>query len=155
MKTAIKLEDIAAAEQPLLALEATLETELKLLESRPRTPADYLRPAQLREALRQLREGASLGEGMDARLWAVLSTEQMRRFRFRAPGLAPLRRLRDRLLAEQQAAAEPQPVAPVLNFRYTGPPWKFKVAGARRNTGDVVQLSEEVAVHWADKLEPV
>ena len=107
-----------------------------------------------RDTLRQLRRGVPLGEGMDLRLYQLLSSEQLRRFRFHSPGLAPRLRLRDRLLAEQQAAAQPAEGPVLLNYRYTGPPW-FKVAGARRNTGDVIQLSEEAAAPWSDKLELV
>ncbi len=102
-----ELEAIVAAEKPLRELEAELEAELQELESRRRTAANYLLPSQLRETLRQVRSGVSLtNEGVDARLWAILNTEQMRRFQFRAPGLAPLARLRERLIAEQQAANE-------------------------------------------------
>lgn len=42
-----------------------------------------------------------------------------------------------------------------VKFRYIGAPWKFKVDGAYRNPGDVVELSETAASRWADKLEAV
>jgi len=151
----ITIADIDAATPPLRDLEATLEAELKAAESQKPTPTTRNLPFELRTTLRQLRDGLSFNEGTDPRVWAVLNSEQMQRFRFRAPGLAPLDRLRAKLLAEQQAAENPPVASPLLKFRYTEPPWKFKVAGGRWNTGDVLQLTADAARAYGDKLEPV
>lgn len=149
-----ELKAVAAAETPLRQLEAELEAELKeALAQRP-TPQNHNRPFDLRETLRQLRQGVPLGQGMAPRLYAVLKSEQMARFRFRTPGLGPLVRLRERLLQEQRALAAPAVVPVLFEYRYTGKPWG-KVAGQRRQTGDVLQLTEEQSALWASVLEPV
>jgi hypothetical protein len=151
----MNIQDIDRAEQPLRELEATLVAELKEAESQRPTPTTHLQPHRLRETLRQLRTGVHPNEGVDPRLWVVLNSPEMALFRFRAPGLAPLARLRAKLIAQQEAATNPPRKPPLLKFRYTGPAWKFKVAGARHNTGDVIQLTQEAAAQYADKLEPM
>ena len=128
---------------------------LRDAESRLPTAATYNDRYRVRESLRQLRQGVPLSEGMTPRLWELSSSPGMRRFHFAAPGLAPLLRLREQLVAEQRAATAPPPAgAELKSFRYTGPPWE-KVAGARRNTGDVIALSDEAARRWATVLELV
>lgn len=154
MKIQFELDDITRAEQPLRELEAVLEAELAAAESQRPTPTTHNRPHELRTTLRQLRQGMFANEGTDPRVWAALHSEEMQAFRFRSPGLAPLERLRAKLLAEQEAAANPPVPPPVFQFRYTGEPWK-KVAGARRQTGDLIQLTQEAASRWASVLEPV
>jgi hypothetical protein len=150
----ITIADIDAAEKPLLDLQATLEAELKQAESQRPTPTTHNRPFELRMTLRQLREGASFNDAMDQRLWDVLTSEPVKRLRLRAPGLASLTRLRAKL-AEQEAAKNPPAAEPVAKYRYTGPPWKFKIGGGRHNTGDIVQLTQEAATKHADQLEAV
>ena len=157
MKTAIsptaELDAIAAAEQPLRELAATLEAELKELESRRRTAFDFDHPGHIRQTLRQLEQGVSLGTGMDPRLYALLSAPGMARFRFRAPGLAPLARLRAKLLAAEQVPAEP---GPLLKFRYIGPKWKHSlVQGEWLQPGDVVELTAQSAAQSPHRFEPV
>jgi hypothetical protein len=154
MNITIELEAIAVAEKPLRDLETTLEAELREAESQRPTPTTHLRPHRTRETLRQLRVGVNPNEGIDARLWSVLNTPAMQRFRFRSPGLAPLARLKAKLLAEQEAANNPPPPVPLLKFRYTGAMWG-KVAGKRHATGDIIQLTQEAASPYADKLELV
>jgi hypothetical protein len=149
-----QLREIAAALEPLRALEATLEAELQKAKSQRPTPMTHNDAFRIGETLRQLRQGVPMGEGIDQRLYDVLNTKELRRFKFHTPGLASLLRLRDRLLAEQRATADPPPAPELLEWRYTGEPWG-KVAGARRQTGDVLRLSADVAARWADKLEPV
>jgi hypothetical protein len=150
--TDITIADIDAAEVPLRELETTLEKELALAESQRPTPTTHNRPFELRMALRQLREGASFNDGMDQRLWDVLTSEPVKRLRLRAPGLASLTRLRAKLAEQEAPKPEPEPLS---KYRYTGEPWKFKIGGGRWNTGDVLQLTAEVAARWPDKLELV
>ena len=90
---------------------------------------------------------------MDPRLWDLLNTPAIRRHRFYAPDIEPLVRKRDQLMALQAATANPAPAAPLLAYRYTGLPWG-KVAGQRRQAGDVIQLSEQEAARWAPVRNP-
>jgi hypothetical protein len=144
MNTTVNIAEQVKAIDTALALlrerEATLEARKKqALSQRPR-PTTYNDAFRAGESLRQLREGVPLGEGMDPEVYAVLSSSEIRRFHFHTPGIAPLVRLREKLLAEQQAIVNPTPAPPLLAYRYTGTPWQ-KVAGARRQTGDVIRLS--------------
>ena len=154
MRTEIDLDAIASAEKPLLELETTLKAELAVVERQRPTPTTHNRPFELRQAIRHLRDGAVAQEATDPRVWAVLHSEEMGAFHFRAPGLAPLARLRAKLLAEQDKASHPPEPPPVFTFRYTGEPWK-KVAGARRHAGELIQLTEEQASRWLTVLQNV
>ena len=149
-----ELDAITRAEQPLRELEATLEAELKDAEGQRPTPTTHNRPFELRQAIRHVREGVAANEATDPRVWAALHSEEMRAFHFRAPGLAPLARLRAKLEAEQHAASHPPSPEPVAQYRFTGKPWT-KVAGRRLAPGEVVQLSQQAAARWRDQLEPV
>jgi hypothetical protein len=157
MKTSYTLEDIEAALQPLHQLEATLEAELRDLESRRRTPYDFNHPADVRQSLRQLREGAALAvEGVETRVFEVLNTPEMRRFHLAAPGIAPLLRLRDRLIAQEQAEKEQADKAQRMGkYRYIGPPWKHAITSEPLKPGDVVALSELYAEQYPHRFEPV
>ena len=154
MNIQTELDAIARAEQPLLQLEATLEAELAEAERQRPTPTTHNRPFDLRKALWHLREGLSRNDGTDPRVWRVLTSEEIQAFRFRSPGLAALARLKAKLLAEQEKAIHPPEAPPVFTFRYTGEPWK-KVAGARRQAGELIQLTQEEAARWTGVLEPV
>jgi hypothetical protein len=145
---------IEADLKPLLEFRATLEAELKAAQAARPAPTTHNDAHRAKETLHQLTHGVRLGEGMDPRLWDLLNTPAIRRHRFYAPGIEPLERKRDQLLALQQAIANPPPAPPLLEFRYTGPPWG-KVGGARRQPGDVIHLSAAEATRWADKLEAV
>jgi hypothetical protein len=145
---------IKADLKPLLEFRATLEAELKAAQAARPTPTTHNDAHRAKETLHQLQHGTRLGEGMDPRLWDLLNTPAIRRHRFYAPGIEPLERKRDQFLALQVAMANPAPAAPLLAYRYTGPHWG-KVAGARRQTGDVIHLSAEEATQWTDKLEAV
>jgi hypothetical protein len=139
---------------PLHALEATLEAELHALESCRPTAANYNDAFRLRETLRQLRQGVPLAEGMDPRLYQLLSSEGMRRFHFRATGLAPWCACAP--VCWPSSRRPPSPACPAgAAVSIYGAAVEVQIAGARRNTGDLVQLSEEAAARWADKLEPV
>ena len=154
MNIQTELDAITRAEQPLLQLETTLKAELAAAEAPRPTPTTHNRPFELRQAIRHLHEGVSASEGTDPRVWKVLHSEEMAAFHFRAPGLAPLARLRAKLLAEQDKASHPPESPPVFTFRYTGEPWK-KVAGARRHAGELIQLTEEQASRWLTVLQNV
>ena len=154
MNIQTELEAIANAEKPLRELETTLEAELAAAERERPTPTTHNRPFDLRKALWHLREGLSHNDGTDPRVWKAVTSEEMRAFRFRSPGLAPLERLQAKLLAEQEKANHQPAAPPVLTFRYTGQPWQ-KVAGARRAPGEVIQLTQEAASRWSAVLEPV
>jgi hypothetical protein len=147
--------DIDAVEEPLMALRDDVLARIQALDAivgRRPTAKEREEHQSLENTLRQIEEGTEPGEQVDADLDEILMRAKMRAFRFRAPGLAPLRRLRESRQAERAALASRQQPWP-RPFRYVGPIGKHQQNGAFVQPGDIVELNESQASAFADRFE--
>jgi hypothetical protein len=154
-----ELAHIATADRLLTDAGRRVGDELAALdaerEHRPLSKEDRKRYQELHDSRRQIETGPAMDEGIDPELDALLSRAEIARFRFRQPGLAPLRRLRDELTAEREALVATQAVVWPRPFVYVGPKRKHQMNGAFVQPGDIVELNESQAQSWADRFEPV
>jgi hypothetical protein len=149
-----ELDEIDAALGLLRNLRAIVAGELTALEARRRTAYDYLHPGQLRATLQQIDEGVHRDDGVNPRLYALITSPEVARFKLRTPGIRSLERLRARTVAEREAGARTAAEVWPAPFRLL-PGRKFAQGAHDCEPGDVVELTAAQARAFGDLFERV